>query len=267
MKKILSLGSALFFQLGFMQNIKNPVHIDGFALCQPERESCLVKVKNGEHKHLICQFRVGANGENAQKNPVYLFSEPIRDTALQADVSVTLRFVFSQSLREIRLTTEDPSYHLVSLDKESLVVDCQVAQEEPGSGDHRDFQKFCENPPTQDDQWTIQKLHGIIQTQTCPDLEKFLSTHRTHNLTSKKIVSVKAFSYFPNIETLLLDYNKIVDISPLKNMEKLTTLVLWENPIEGSRTVRNCPPDAKSPAVKEYCQERSRPSTCPSRRP
>lgn len=78
---------------------------------------------------------------------------------------------------------------------------------------------------------------------------------RQLRLEDNRIVDLSPLEHVTHLDVLVLRNNRIVDVSPLRNMAKLFGLSLGGNPLGTTiaKTPENCPTDAKSELVREWC--------------
>jgi hypothetical protein len=65
----------------------------------------------------------------------------------------------------------------------------------------------------------------------CPALYSWLSSQKTFHLTLRGIEDLSPLSYFPQIESLGIDFNLVRDLAPIANLKKLRSLFAAGNEI------------------------------------
>lgn len=78
---------------------------------------------------------------------------------------------------------------------------------------------------------------------------------RQLRLEDNRIADLSPLEQLTYLDVLVLRNNRIVDVSPLRNMDQLFGLFLGGNPLGTTiaKTPENCPTDAKSEQVREWC--------------
>jgi len=93
------------------------------------------------------------------------------------------------------------------------------------------FVALCEQreqlPP--ETQQTVSALLAIANTENCAAADAHLGDRTQLDLTGRDIRDLNPLLYFPQLESLNLAQNQIVDVAPLANLPNLTELYLLDN--------------------------------------
>ncbi|RYZ90562.1 MAG: hypothetical protein EOP04_03565 [Proteobacteria bacterium] len=94
-------------------------------------------------------------------------------------------------------------------------------------------------------------------SRSCADFSTFplLPSLEQIDFQGCSISDLTPFLKLHHLNSLNLSDNSVKDVSSIRDLKVLETVVLSHNPIEANKTAANCPKDAASPGLRRYCAD------------